>query len=461
MILFQALLALGFLTLAGFPAARRLDPEGAAVSIVGESFLLGCGVCASTLLFLDILNIQWSTTALAGGVLLLMIPFWLKKPSAKEPMSLSVQISSRPSIGTITIHGLTLCAVIANAWQSTRPELWDWTHWLITRRDYFCIWGFKGRLFFLEGGIPWRFLARLPDDFGHPDYPILLPLVYDAMAVVTGAWHEFMFGVLSAAFGAALLTVAHRCFRDECGATFAAVATLALSASALLPWPGFAEGPLVAFGGSAILLLRRRVSGFSSSIALGVIFLAMAAMTKNEGIALFVATVAALATFQSGRRLIPLLWPAALVIGAWFSLRLAMRLPTDVFAGAPLSRLAKNLPDFGKAFATVPTYQPLAWIGSLVALILDREGLRRERFLLTIVSLQLAFYLAIYAVTPLDISAHVNGSWDRITSHVTVLLVFAGLTSIGRILFSRSTKSFRPGESVGGQTGGVAPAVGA
>jgi hypothetical protein len=33
-------------------------------------------------------------------------------------------------------------------------------------------------------------------------------------------------------------------------------------------------------------------------------------------------------------------------------------------------------------------------------------------------------------MTPYDVHGHVNGSWERISSHVTMLIAFAGLTSI-------------------------------
>jgi hypothetical protein len=79
----------------------------------------------------------------------------------------------------------------------------------------------------------------------------------------------------------------------------------------------------------------------------------------------------------------------------------------------------------------VPTYLPLVWIIALL-LILTPGQLRRERFLLTVAAIQLAFYLAAYAITPLDLAGHVNGSWPRLTSHVTMLVAFAGVTALKR-----------------------------
>jgi hypothetical protein len=87
------------------------------------------------------------------------------------------------------------------------------------------------------------------------------------------------------------------------------------------------------------------------------------------------------------------------------------------------------------AFANVPVYQPWVWIAALVAIALaPAANLRRERFLLTVVAVQLCFYLGAYAMTPHDVFGHINGSWERISSHVTLLIAYVGLTSVGESL---------------------------
>src|SRR5438105_3483729 len=129
--------------------------------------------------------------------------------------------------------------------------------------------------------------------------------------------------------------------------------------------------------------------------------------------------------------LIRRLWPAAAVIAAWLIVRAALHLPTDVFVGPLLPRIAHNVSMLPRAFANVPVYQPWVWIGALIAMALaPAANLRRERFLVTLIFLQLCFYLGAYAMTPHDVFGHINGSWERISSHVTVLIAFVGLTSV-------------------------------
>ena len=121
----------------------------------------------------------------------------------------------------------------------------------------------------------------------------------------------------------------------------------------------------------------------------------------------------------------------AVVIASWLVARSALHLSTDLFTGAIAERVARNLAAFPHAFANVPTYQPFVWIVALIAILFSA---RRERFLLTVAGVQVFFYLAAYAITPHDVAGHVNGSWPRLTSHVTIFVAFAGATSIGSML---------------------------
>ena len=150
-------------------------------------------------------------------------------------------------------------------------------------------------------------------------------------------------------------------------------------------------------------------------------------MTKNEGIALAVAIALALTMQAEGRAIVRKLWPVAIVVAAWLVARSSV--PTDLFQGPILARVGHNLAAFPQAFANVPTYQPLVWIVSLILILTD---MRRERFLLSVVAIQLFFYLAAYAITPHDLAGHVNGSWPRLTSHVTIFVAFAGVSALKR-----------------------------
>jgi hypothetical protein len=353
----------------------------------------------------------------------LAIPFLLWSVVARPPLFV------RPTRSGVFAAALQVPILVWHTVFATQPALYDWTEWLITRRDFFFIWGYKARLIFTAGHIPWSFLGSLPNDFSHSDYPLLVPLQFAVPSMLARAWQPEAIGIVGTALAAAALVIAYHCLPER----IAALGTLALAGCVLLPWPGFADGPLVAYSASGILLLRSRRSD-----ALAGVLLALAAMTKNEGMAFVAATAVALA-LTDWRRLRVLVTPAV-VIGAWLAIR--WNLHTDLFTTGLFTRIGHNLPLFPKAFLNIGTSQPLVWIAAIGGLALaPRENFRRERFLLLIVGLQLAFYLAAYAVTPLDLVGHVNGSWDRISSHVTMLVAFAGLTSISGALPSSPART--------------------
>jgi hypothetical protein len=415
------MIAVLVVAVAGWGYCRCLDREAGPL----ESALVGAVVAAMALLALDLLSIRWSALSFLVALAVISAP-WFFRVAAAAP---AAGRPKRAPLHVIAVHACTAAVVAWHVAYALRPDLWDWTGWLISRRDFFFIWGYKARLFFTMGGIPWSFLRSLPRDFTHPDYPLLVPLIFDIDAVLTGAWRPATLAAIDTALAVGLLAVVYRTLRDDFDALYAAAATLALSGCALLPWVGFAEGPLVAYGGTAALLVRRALRGRAGSMPLAVFALAAAAMTKNEGMALAAAIGIALA--MERRDLLMKMWPVAVVIAAWLAARAALDLPTDLFTGAVAARVAHNLRAFPGAFATVPTYQPIVWIVSLLAAV---PYLRRERFLLTVAAIQLLFYLAAYAITPLDVVGHVNGSWPRLTSHVTIFIAFAGATSIGTML---------------------------
>jgi hypothetical protein len=399
------MIAVAVMAAAGWLYTRRL----------AEGMLVGGILAAAALAALSLVGVSWSPFTLAAALAIFTLP----------AIRVAAGFSRPAKAGRYALFHLPTAALVAwHVRNALRPELWDWTNWLISRRDFFFIWGYKARLFFTFHGIPWSFLRGLPSDFTHPDYPLLVPLLFDADAVLTNAWHPaWSIVAIDTTLAAALLGIVYKSLRDDFDPLFAAAGTFALTGSALLPWVGFAEGPLVAYGGAAALMLRRGRVGF------GIVFLSAAAMAKNEGIALAVAMAIALATTAEGRRILPKLWPVAVVIGGWLAVRSTM--PTDLFSGPVLARIGHNLADFPHAFATVPTHQPVVWLVSLIAIVL---GTRREGFLLTAAAIQILFYLAAYAITPLDVVGHVNGSWPRLTSHVTIFLAYSGVTSIGTML---------------------------
>jgi len=290
--------------------------------------------------------------------------------------------------------------------------------------DFLADWGAKGRAFWEARAIDWRFLETATYRATHPDYPLLVPLTFDAVAVVRGAWDARLLGMVNVVFAAALLLVVHGValaeLRRRDAAAFIAFAVLPLAA---VPWIGIGEGAFIAYGTAALLLIRR------GDVLAGAVLLGLAASSKNEGLALIVAAALALVVARRARDVLRL-WPAAVIPLPWLILRWMHALPTDVATGNVLSRMFDHLrdPAVFVELARYPLGKPLFWLGLLAGVWFAR----REKFVLTAIGLQLLFYLAAYLATPHDVAWHVKWSWERLIAHLAAPLAVVVLINLLR-----------------------------
>src|SRR5262249_28408438 len=190
-----------------------------------------------------------------------------------------------------------------------------------SENDFIADWGMKGRAFFEAHAIDWRVLENAIHHDAHPSYPLFLPLSFDAVALMNGAWDERGFAVLYVAWAAALLMVcASLAAREGDSLMIGVFVALALVPFAATPWIGMGEGPLVAYATAGVLLIRR------DAIAAGAVLLGIAGCYKNEG-ALFVVAVAIALVVAGQARKVWRLWPAAALIVPWLIARSRHSLP--------------------------------------------------------------------------------------------------------------------------------------
>lgn len=392
---------------AGVVLARRLDRAAAGTLLIGEGILFGIGFAAVVLLALSIAGVPWTRTA----VLVAMIGTAAVLARRFAPPSLRA-FSPIDVVTLVLLAGYTRFATMAPLWEF----------------DYIGDFGLKGRAFFEARAIDWHFLQTVFVGGVHPDYPPLLPLAFDFLAISRGAWDDAAQGLLNVAFALGLLLVVRHLAAEETGSThagaFVAAALLPLAAS---PWIGLAEAPLVAFGTAALLLLRR------GSVAAGAVMLGLAALTKNEGLALIVAAALGLAAAKRARD-IARLWPAAAIALPWLVLRAVHHLHTDLAEGSVGARIAGHLRDpklLFDALAASRPGRPFFWMAMAVAAaIVIRPLLARERFVLAAVAAQLAIYIAAYLASPYDVPWHVRWSWERLISHVAPALTYVVLVKL-------------------------------
>ncbi len=427
---FTPLLLVGVL-LYGIPLALSLDPRlrgglfdarlnGA--TLAGASFLLGAGAAGLHLFVLSVMHVPWTRTS----VVLSMIPLFaiaLIVVSRRAPVILSREDGEGPpsdgagsvpatrSFAVSAAQGdrasalpdlLTIAFVVAYAIFALWAPPYEW--------DFYGIWGLKARWFFEMRGMDWATVPHV----GKADYPVLMPLLFDFVAVVTKSWNDRAFGWIYVCLCASVLAIARGMFGEE--VKHPALATLAIAFPTLNLWIGLAEAGVMAFGCAGLLFIRR------GSITLGAVLLGLAAWSKNEGLALMAVSAIALFIATRSLRRVIRLWPAIAIIAPWMITRSVLKLSTDFMEGSTTQRVFERLgnpSEVVKAFVNAPPDQPWFWLAVLLAVLLFiRDAIRREAFLLVAVALQLGLMFAQALATTWDFAAHVSLTLNRLPHQI-------------------------------------------
>jgi hypothetical protein len=382
--------------------------------------LLGIAICAGTLFALSFLGIPWTLARAMTVVMVLAVAFTVAVARRSEWKFGHEQLHLVDLLTLATIVGYALFATAA-------PP---------SETDFIAIWGLKAATFAQHAGIDWAFLRNTWYPWDHPDYPLLLPLTFDFMTLFRGAWTDAQVGWLNIYVAVALILIVRSLLADELRVPlYASVAALAIAPLAMSPWIGLAEGPLIAFGTSGVLLARRR------SMTPAALLLGAAAMTKNEGLALVCAVAIGL-TLAKRFRDVPRLWPAIAIALPWLIARRLFSLNTDITSGPMFERALARLrspEELIAAFATYTTGEPLLWIGIGLAVIIGIRSLGSEAFALGTIAFQMLFYVGAYFITDKDISWHVRWSWERIVSHMALTFAFVAVALLYRFVAGASS----------------------
>jgi hypothetical protein len=408
----NAMTSLLFAFAVGVPAARLVDREAPLLRLIGEAMLLGIAVCAATLFAMSCVGIGWSllwavTFLVIAGIALVVI--------ATKDVSWAIRLERLHPLDLATLATLVGFTLFATAGPS--PE-----------NDFIAIWGLKAATFSLHGGIDWAFLQNPWYVWDHPDYPLLLPLSFDFMSLFSGGWQHAAVEWLNPYFAAAIIAIVRSLLAEEASPLFASLGTLAIAPLAMTPWIGLAEAPLIAFGTAGILLARRH------NMTAAALFLGCAAVTKNEGMALVVAVAIALLLTRRSRD-VWRLWPAVAIAMPWLIARAIFSLPTDIASGPVVARALARLRAPGELVNVLLSHtapQAVFWIAIALALVVTVRLLRDEAFALATAFVQLAFYIGSYVVTARDVTWHVHWSWERLMTHVELLLAFVSVVLLVR-----------------------------
>lgn len=443
------LVAVAILTTAvlGIPLVIAADARARGGILAGMSFLYGSALVYASLFVLSLIGVPWSAANATALALVVAAGCWVfvrvrsrrgrsPAPGSHESTALPIdqpttdEQKSRSGLRAHPIDILTAWIVGGFTLFATLAPVWFW--------DFWAIWGLKARVFVEARGIDWRFLESRWNDFAHPDYPLLVPLNYAWAALLSGGWSDRWLGFYTVAFGVALLLIVRHLAAEEIRPFAAATITVAATAFALTSSIGLAEGAIVAFGGAGLLMVRRSLlTGEALSMRHAAILLGCAACSKNEGISLVVAVAIALA-FVAPRRILAL-WPSLAIVAPWTIVRTIRGLTTDVVAGSWSSRAAARLPQLSsiagqlaRTFADRLIWALLA--AAIVALAFGRRpALRRERFVLLAVAIQVLFFCAVYLGSPWkDLALHIATSWPRLIRQVALPVLYVVSIALAR-----------------------------
>lgn len=402
------------LTVIGLPVALAIDEALRPLSAIALGFLYGSGVTWAVMLALS--PFGWTLPRVAAAMLMVS-GVCLAIAMRRRTGGANLRLALPDALTAIVLAGFACFATLA--------PLWDW--------DFWAIWGLKARIFIEHGAIDWRFLQSPWNSFSHPDYPLLVPLNMSLAALANGGWDDRWLGVLFVAFAAAIVLLVRDLAAQEASPNVGACIALAIASTACVRRAGIAEGPLIAFGGGALLMLRRALLfGDRPAWRHGALLLGLAACTKNEGLVLL-GTVAAALVLSGAARQVWRLWPAFALALPWLVLRVVYRLPSDVVSGSLDARVAAHLPQLGVILRELDEHLVTPWlfVAILFAILVGRER-SRERFVLLAVAMQLAMDFATYLVTPNDLVWHIATSWDRVSAQFLVPLTYAAAMLVAR-----------------------------
>ncbi|MGA8809733.1 MAG: hypothetical protein WB973_17825 [Thermoanaerobaculia bacterium] len=406
------LIAILSLAVLGIPIVLAVDRSARGPLLVGTAFLYGSGTMYFVLLTLSIAHIRWTLISVTVASLIVFCAAALIARRQNGPVA-------RPNTTPHVLDLVTIFTIVCYALYATLAPVWEW--------DFWAIWGLKARTFLEIGGIDWHFLESHWNTFAHPDYPLLVPLNYDFVALLNGGWSDRWLGLICVAWAVALALVVRSLAARETTPFFAALLTTVIAALGFSRYVGLAEGALIAFGGAGVLFVRAALlDGDDVAWRHAALMLGFAANCKNEGLALLVAvTIAVVAT--SRPRSLKLI-PAYALAAPWLILRALHTLPTDIVEGSTISRLLARLPYAHQIllFLAEQLTKPWFWTAILIGILVAPAVLRyRERFIFLVTAIQGLFFVVVYFITPNGLRWHVQSSWPRLTAQLAVPITFA------------------------------------
>lgn len=326
--------------------------------------------------------------------------------------------------------------------------------------DAWAIWLFKGKAFYLDGGIS-PFLSRTQEFTTQPGYPLLVPLYAAFLYVLNGGVDEQAAKLLSPCSYLALLGVFYYFARRAASNVVSAAFTCMLGTAPVLALvafelAGYADTTLSLYLlGAAGFLTLWLLEGRTADLAGASLAATAAAWTKNEGQFFLLAVLLVAAVRLLRARSAPRLWllifgPPLTVMGAWHLVRQAHQVEAAGFTlaasfQAELFRIALRTL-FAESLQ--PGLFNLSFLLMAVAAFVARPlGLTAQLWVLPgLVLWHLGGVLLAYSTGRNDIHWWLGTSADRILSQAVPVALLPAAWVFGRWIDQAQSRS-GPGSS--------------
>lgn len=452
--------------------------QPSALAVAG-SLALGAAALSLQLWGFGIVGVPWNAVTLllpwvvVGILRRRRIVFDVKEDLRRVGLGArSLYQLDRLSILLIAMAGLIAASYFINL--ITQPlTAWDaLSMWLLKAKHFYTIGAVDlGALWPVHVETPAQAINGLDvaDLMRHPDYPPLFPLIVASFYTLIGHVDDTVGKAVNYLFLVVLATSAYAFFRSildqRLAVTFAFLAVAApkfigvflKNTAGYADYMGMAD---YAFATCLFLALAHLHTSFTGtarkagvpdpSYAFALIFAALAALMKNEGLPFFV-IVLAIGTVRGGRRLragqlkVPAMRqvvPIALVVIAvvgWqgyirtHGLRsdlLTFTHPADLLPSLPLRALAIAAYFWNiHIFSLHNDFGWVTWSFLLATVLLAANRLRLGGAVYLAVVLQMLSYLIVYLFTPLPLMLHLAESADRLILQLTpAMLLLLGLS---------------------------------
>ncbi|MCX7919431.1 MAG: phospholipid carrier-dependent glycosyltransferase [bacterium] len=319
-------------------------------------------------------------------------------------------------------------------------------HW-----DSWAIWGLKGRIFYTEQTIPKSYFQLTAREFGHPDYPLLIPLSETWLALWINEWNESLVKILSPLYYLLILILCYYFVSKEekFNLNYPLLFTVIL---ATIPQMvihgtlGLADLPLAYYGFASFILVywwfQTEKMGW---LIYAAIFAGLAMWTKNEGVALFLIT-GIICVYLSGKKkgigesnllsrikiiLLAYFVPALVIYLPWFLFKIEHNIQNDLITWNRLIH-----PEIYLRLSRIPTLLMLLsqemlnwknwnifWVAFIILLMVycfSQKDIKKIYINATLIYLvlYLLMIIGIYTISIAFVTYHPAHSLDRILIHI-------------------------------------------